>query len=149
VLLSSLGTSGCALDKAIRRASRTSRATGRSSTSSPPAIKTGGTTPFGHLPHQGQAQADDQVRGPAPGDVRVSGADIGDGAGVDLIANSSGEYSCSPPAAGGRWSWPEAGRASAAVRNQISTSTAGALVAFLKGFSLAAGFAGTRSGRPG
>lgn len=64
---------------------------------------------------------------------------------LDIIVNSSGEYSCSPPSAGSgsRWSCQKLARASAAVQNKIfGFYTPGHWIAFLKGFSLAAGFAG-------
>ena len=66
----------------------------------------------------------------------------------DIVANSSGEYSCSPPSSPGsasssRWACQKLGTADAAARNAIfSIYTPGHWVAVLKGFSVAAGFAG-------
>jgi hypothetical protein len=69
---------------------------------------------------------------------------------LDLIVNASGEYSCSPPSSAGsgsssRWSCQKLGTANAAVQNKIlSFYTPSHWIAFLKGFSLAAGFAGDK-----
>lgn len=145
VLLSSFATSGCALDKAVRRAGRDiagNRAVIDRFTAS---IEAGGTTPFAVTYRTtGQDPATIRYAVRPPSDVVFRERTSGDGAGgVDLISNSSGEYSCSRPAAGGRWSCRKLGRASAVVRNQIlDLYTPAHWVAFLKGFSLAAGFAG-------
>jgi hypothetical protein len=65
---------------------------------------------------------------------------------LDIVVNSSGEYSCSP--ASGSGSGPSCQRvqpANQATQNQLfDFYTAAHWVAFLKGFSLAAGFAGDR-----
>jgi hypothetical protein len=74
---------------------------------------------------------------------------------VDIVVNSAGEYSCSPPSASGTgssgtgsgsaWSCQKLGTASAATRNKIlSFYTPAHWVVFLRDFSLAAGFAGDR-----
>ena len=71
----------------------------------------------------------------------------GNGAGVDLVVNSSGEYACTPPGtgAGSRWTCQKLGKASALVQNRIfDLYTPAHWVAFLKGFALAAGFAGDK-----
>jgi hypothetical protein len=69
--------------------------------------------------------------------------------GVDLIVNSSGEYSCTPPASGSgsasTWTCQKLGTAQASVQNQLlDFYTPSHWVAFLKGLSLAAGFAGDK-----
>lgn len=65
---------------------------------------------------------------------------------LDIVVNSSGEYSCSP--ASGSGSGPSCQRvqpANQATQNQLfGFYTAAHWVAFLRGFSLAAGFAGDR-----
>jgi hypothetical protein len=63
---------------------------------------------------------------------------------VDIVANSSGEYSCAPPSApGARPVCQKLGKASAAVRNKLfGFYTASHWAVFLREFSLAAGFAG-------
>jgi hypothetical protein len=66
---------------------------------------------------------------------------------VDVVVNSSGEYSCSPPesASGSPWSCQKLGNADKVVENQIlDFYTPGHWVAFLREFSLAAGFAGDK-----
>jgi hypothetical protein len=69
------------------------------------------------------------------------------GSSTDLIVNSSGEYSCSPPAASGSgsasWTCRKLGAVDAAAQNKIfGFYTPAHWVAFLRDFSLAAGFAG-------
>jgi hypothetical protein len=64
---------------------------------------------------------------------------------VDLIVNSSGEYSCTPPAAGSGWSCQKLGTSSAATENQIfDFYTPSHWITFLDDFSLAAGIAGDK-----
>jgi len=65
---------------------------------------------------------------------------------VDLVANSSGEYACTPPSGSGSgWSCQKLPAASAATRNKIlGFYTPAHWVAFLRDFSLAAGFAGDK-----
>jgi hypothetical protein len=72
----------------------------------------------------------------------VTGSD--NSGGLDLIVNSSGAYSCTPPAGTG-WTCQKLGTVAAATRNQIlDFYTPSHWVAFLKGFALAAGFAGDK-----
>jgi hypothetical protein len=69
-------------------------------------------------------------------------------ASVDIVVNASGEYSCSPPSASGPrsssgWSCRKLGTADAVAQNKIfDFYTPSHWTTFLKGFSLAAGFAG-------
>jgi len=69
---------------------------------------------------------------------------------VDVVANSSGEYACTPPSSSGSssgsgWSCEKLPAASAATRNKIlGFYTPAHWVAFLRDFSLAAGFAGDK-----
>jgi hypothetical protein len=69
---------------------------------------------------------------------------------VDIVANTSGEYACTPPSSSGsgsgpRWSCEKLPGASAATRNKIlGFYTPDHWVAFLRDFSLAAGFAGDK-----
>jgi hypothetical protein len=68
---------------------------------------------------------------------------------VDLVANSSGEYACTPPSSGSGsgsgWSCEKLPAASAVTRNKIlGFYTPAHWVAFLRDFSLAAGFAGDK-----
>jgi hypothetical protein len=63
---------------------------------------------------------------------------------ADIIVNSTGEYSCSPPSsASSTWTCQKLGSATATVENQIfDLYTPSHWVGFLKGFSVAAGIAG-------
>jgi len=68
---------------------------------------------------------------------------------VDLIVNSSGEYSCRPPSSGASsgpgWSCEKLGTASAATENKLfDIYTPSHWVTFLQDFSLAAGLAGDK-----
>jgi hypothetical protein len=76
----------------------------------------------------------------------ASAAGAGGAPGVDIVVNSSGEYSCTPPsAAGSTWSCQKLGTASAAAENKIfDFYTPAHWVSFLKDFSLAAGIAGDK-----
>jgi len=64
---------------------------------------------------------------------------------TDIIVNSAGEYSCTPPSPGGAWSCDKLGAADAAVENKVfDVYTPAHWTAFLKGLSLAAGLAGDK-----
>jgi hypothetical protein len=63
---------------------------------------------------------------------------------VDIVVNSSGEYFCTPRPHS-RWSCRKQGKASAAVQNKVfGFYTPAHWIEFLKGFALAAGFAGDK-----
>jgi hypothetical protein len=65
--------------------------------------------------------------------------------GTDLIVNTSGEYSCSPPSGSIGWTCQKLPKATAIVRNQIlDFYTPSHWVVFLRDFALAAGFAGDK-----
>jgi hypothetical protein len=67
------------------------------------------------------------------------------GGDLSFIVNSSGEYSCDRPTASARWSCDKLDPATAAVKKELfSFYTPSHWVAFLKGFALAAGFAGDK-----
>jgi hypothetical protein len=65
---------------------------------------------------------------------------------LHLVVNGSGAYSCSPPSsAGTRWTCQQLAKASAATRNKVlEFYTPSHWVTFLKGFAVAAGFAGDK-----
>jgi hypothetical protein len=80
-------------------------------------------------------------------DTPTAPAASGDGVtSLDLIANSTGEYSCSPPAAGTKVdSCDKLAPVAAAVQNKIfDFYTPAHWITFLQDFSLAAGFAGDK-----
>jgi hypothetical protein len=64
---------------------------------------------------------------------------------VDLVVNSTGEFSCTPPSSGGSWTCQKLDGTSSATENQIfDFYTPAHWVTFLRDFSLAAGIAGDR-----
>jgi hypothetical protein len=66
-------------------------------------------------------------------------------ANLDLVSNSSGEYSCTSASAASGWSCQKLGKAQAVAQNQIvNFYTPSHWVAFLEAFSIAAGFAGDK-----
>ncbi len=83
-----------------------------------------------------------------PGDVSFSDTPSGASSpSVNLIVNSTGSYSCTPPSAGGssNWTCQKLGTTSAQQQSEIiGLYTPAHWVTFLKDFSLAAGFAGDR-----
>jgi hypothetical protein len=73
-----------------------------------------------------------------------SGSASGD---TDLIVNSTGSYSCSPPFSGSgpRWTCQKLGAAGADIRKRfLGIYTPAHWIAFLRGFSMAAGLAGDK-----
>jgi hypothetical protein len=69
---------------------------------------------------------------------------------TDVVANGTGEYSCTPPAATAaprsRWTCRKLGTARSAIENQVlDLYTPGHWAALLKGYSLAAGLAGVKA----
>jgi len=75
-----------------------------------------------------------------------SGPTTGGGAGVHIVVNPSGEYSCTPPSGSdATWSCQKLGKATATAENEIfDFYTPAHWVGFLKDFSLAAGIAGDK-----
>ncbi len=69
-----------------------------------------------------------------------------DGTPVHLVVNSSGEFACTqPPPSDSQWTCQKLGTASAATENKIfDLYTPSHWIAFLKGFSLAAGLIGDK-----
>jgi hypothetical protein len=64
---------------------------------------------------------------------------------LDLVSNSSGEYSCTSAAANTGWTCMKLGRAQAIAQNElVSLYTPSHWITFLETFSVAAGFAGDK-----
>ena len=64
---------------------------------------------------------------------------------VQVIVNSSGEYSCNQSGSGGAWSCQKLGKADSATENKLfDIYTPSHWVSFLKGVSLVAGLAGDK-----
>ncbi len=81
-----------------------------------------------------------------PTDVAFKSTQAGStGSNVDLIVNSSGAYSCTPPSGSSGWTCQQLGQASAVVKNHIlDFYTPAHWITFLQVFALAAGFAGDK-----
>lgn len=81
-----------------------------------------------------------------PTDVTFAESAQGSGtANLDLISNSSGEYSCTSAGAASGWSCQKLGKAEAIAQNQIvDFYTPSHWVTFLDAFSVAAGVAGDK-----
>ncbi len=79
-----------------------------------------------------------------PKDVTFKQAAVGSGtANLDLVSNSSGEYSCTSVTGATGWVCQKLGKAQAVAQNQIvNFYTPSHWVAFLQGIVLAAGFVG-------
>jgi hypothetical protein len=64
---------------------------------------------------------------------------------VDIIANATGEYSCTPPSSGSGWTCQKLGTTDVATENKVfDLYTPAHWVSFLKDFSLVAGLAGDK-----
>ena len=81
-----------------------------------------------------------------PADVTFMERAQGSGAAnLDLVSNSSGEYSCTSAGASSGWSCQKLGKAEAIAQNQIvNFYTPSHWVTFLEAFSVAAGVAGDK-----
>lgn len=81
-----------------------------------------------------------------PADVTFAEAAQGSGAAnLDLVSNSSGEYSCTSAGAASGWSCQKLGKAEAVAQNQIvNFYTPSHWITFLDAFSVAAGVAGDK-----
>jgi hypothetical protein len=86
------------------------------------------------------------VQPPKDASFRESAAGgVGGTGNLDLVSNSSGEYSCAQASGSSSWSCQKLGKAQATAQNQIvGLYTPRHWVAFLEGFSIAAGFAGDK-----
>lgn len=151
-LLGSIGLSGCGLGKAINAVQKVrhdvegNKSTIDQFTSS---MKSATATPFqATYKTSGQDPATVVYAVQPPKDLAFTETPSGgtSSAGrVSLIVNSAGEYSCTPPAAGAPWTCQKLGKGDTITRNALlGIYTPGHWVTFLKGLSLAAGFAGDK-----
>jgi hypothetical protein len=158
-LLSSAGLAGCGLGQAVSAVRRVShdvaanRATIDNFTAT---IKSGAATAFeatyvttGTSP----ATVIYAVRPPdglAFRETPAAGRNADGTGALDFFVNAKGEYTCSAPTASGSgsgWSCQRLGQAGAAAQKELfGFYTPAHWVAFLRGFSLAAGFAGDKVG---
>jgi hypothetical protein len=157
LMLAGFGLTGCGVVSAVRKVTHdveSNKATIDAFTSK---LKSGKAIPFeATYVTNGKAPATIVYAVSPPKEIAFRDTPSGGGSNgsgisrVDIVANSSGEYSCSPPASAGSgsssgWSCQKLGTASAAARNTIlNFYTPGHWIEFLKGFSLAAGFAGDK-----
>jgi hypothetical protein len=143
VALASVGLGGCAVVSAVQKAGHTV-AHNRAVIDTFASELTGAPTTFAATYRTtGRSPVTVIYAARPPGDVafRESGS-AADG-GLILVANPSGEYSCSPASSGRGWSCRKLGKANALLRNQIlDLYTPGHWVTFLRGVSLAAGVVG-------
>jgi hypothetical protein len=151
MLVSSLGLSGCGIGHVVKAVNRVrhdvaaNKATVEEFTSS---MKSGEATPFeATYVTTGKSPAKVVYAVQPPQNLAFTDTPPGSGASnLDIVVNKSGEYSCSPPATAGsasRWTCQKLGNASAATHNRIfDLYTPAHWITFLRGFSLAAGFAG-------
>jgi hypothetical protein len=151
-LLGSLGLSGCGLGKAVTAVKKvTHEVNGNRSTIDQftSSMKTATATPFvATYRTTGQDPTTVVYAVQPPHDVSFTETPAGGSDGtarLDLVVNSSGQYSCSPPATGTAWSCQKIGKLDSLTQNAIADFyTPSHWVNFLKGFSLAAGFAGDK-----
>jgi len=150
LLVSAIGLSGCAVIKTVKKVAHdvkankatmdtfTSKIKSSEGTTFEATYVTTGTSPrkvvYAVAPPKGLSFTDSPAEGPNAGVPSI-----------DIIVNSTGEYSCTPPAAGasGVWACTSLPAEDAASQNAIfAFYTPSHWVTFLQGFSLAAGFAG-------
>jgi hypothetical protein len=154
-MLSGLGLTGCSVIKAVQKVKDTVESNRGTIDAFTTRLKSGKATPF---------EATYVTTGSSPATIvyavmlpkgiafRDTPSGGGSSAGIsrlDIVANASGEYSCSPPSTGSGtspgWSCQKLGAVSAATRNKIfGFYTPGHWITFLRDFSLAAGFAGDK-----
>src|SRR5450631_636662 len=144
------GVSGCSVVKKVKTVAHDVRANKATMDTFTNKIKSGEGTTFeatyvttGTSPRE-VVYAVAPPKGLAFKDSPTTGANAGVPS-IDIIVNSDGEYSCTPPAAGanGVWACTSQPPEDSASQNAIfAFYTPAHWVTFLQGFSLAAGFAG-------
>ena len=156
LMLTGLGLTSCGVVKEVRQVSRDVESNKATIDAFTGRLKSGEATTFearyvttGSSPTRvlyAVRPPDDLVFTTSPS----AGGRTDDSLRVHLVVNSSGAYYCTPPAASGpasspAWSYQKLGTASTATRNKIlGVYSPAHWVEFLKGFALAAGFAGDK-----
>ncbi len=141
------GLAGCGIVQKInnvRHAVDTNRAAIKAFTQG---LKSGEATPFSATyVTTGGSPATVTYAVRPPTDVAFKETAQGSGtANLDLVSNSSGEYSCTSAGASSGWSCQKLGKAEAVAQNQIvNFYTPSHWVGFLETFSVAAGVAGDK-----
>jgi hypothetical protein len=150
LVVGAFGLSGCAVVKTVKKVAHDVKANKDTVDTFTKKINTSDTTTFeatyvttGTSPRS-VVYAVAPPKGLSFTDSPTTGASAGVPS-IDIIVNSDGEYSCTPPSTGanGVWACQSLPAEDAASQNAIfAFYTPSHWVAFLKGFSLAAGFAG-------
>jgi hypothetical protein len=156
LMLAGLGMTGCGVVKAVQKVKDNVESDKGTIDAFTSKLKSGKATPFeatyvttgsspativyAVMPPKGLAFKDTPSGG-SSGSTGISR--------LDIVANASGEYSCTPPSASSGtstgWSCQKLGTVSAATRNKIfDFYTPAHWITFLRDFSLAAGFAGDK-----
>jgi hypothetical protein len=150
VVLGGAGLSGCAIVRAVKHVTHIVEGNRSIINTFTAKLKNGGATTF---------EATYVTTGSAPTTVVYavkppkglafqslpSSLNDSNGGDVSFIVNSAGEYSCDKSSASSGWSCDKLDPATAIVKKQIfSFYTPSHWVAFLRGFALAAGFAGDK-----
>lgn len=147
LMLSGLGLTGCGIAKDAQSAAGNVTASKAIIDQFASTIKSGAATAFEARYVTTGSSQNTVVYAVKPPDGLAFRENQSNGSGrLDIVANSSGEYACLPQSASGPgWSCQKLAAASAAVQNKIfEFYTPAHWVTFLRGFSLAAGFAGDK-----
>lgn len=149
--LSGFGVTGCGVVTAVRKVTQTVAANKATIDQFTSGLKSGEATTFeATYVTTGNSPTKIVYAVRPPKDLAFTDTSSGGGAAasnVDLIANSTGAYSCAPPFSGlgPRWTCQKLRAASADTRNRIlGLYTPAHWITFLRDFSLAAGFAGDK-----
>jgi hypothetical protein len=142
-----VGLTGCGIVQKINRVTNTVDTNRTAIKAFTSGLKSGEATPFSATyATTGGSPTTVTYAVKPPTDVTFMEAGQGSGtADLDLVTNSSGEYSCTSAGASSGWSCQKLGKVEAIAQNQIvNLYTPSHWVAFLEAFSIAAGFAGDK-----
>jgi hypothetical protein len=147
LLVGGLGLAGCSAISAVQSAVHTVEGNKSTVDAFTDKIQSGAAMPFeATYVTTGSAPATIVYAVEPPKGLAFTDTPSGSGGvSADIVVNSSGEYSCSPPSGSGSWSCQKLDPVSAQTENQIfDLYTPSHWVGFLRDFSLAAGFAGDK-----
>jgi len=149
LVLAGASVSGCSVVRAVNHVRQAVEGNKAVITAFTKGLKSGEATPFeATYVTTGSSPTKVVYSVQPPKEVSFSESATGGVAGtgnLDLVANSSGEYSCAQSSGASPWSCQKLGKAEAAAQNQIvGLYTPSHWVAFLDGFAIAAGFAGDK-----
>src|SRR5215472_3661358 len=141
------GLTGCGVVQKINNISHAVNANRAAVKAFTQGLKSGEATPFAATyVTTGGSPAKVTYAVQPPTDVAFAETAPGSGtANLDLVSNSSGEFSCTSATASSGWSCQKLGKAEAVAQNQIvNFYTPSHWVTFLEAFSIAAGVAGDK-----